>query len=79
MFLQVALKAGCDCAAVIVTNDFSRKIFENFGMENIKTESWNEFKTADGKLMFQNVESNCVSTYFVKLSNDKFSVNCRLE
>ncbi len=39
MFLQVALKAGCDCAAVIVTNDFSRKIFENFGMENIKTES----------------------------------------
>ena len=53
MFLQVALKAGCDCAAVIVTNDFSRKIFENFGMENIKTESWNEFKTADGNLMFQ--------------------------
>jgi hypothetical protein len=69
MFLQVAIKAGCDCAAVIATNDFSRKIFENFGMENIKTKFWNEFKTADGKMMFQNVGSKFVSTHFIRLSN----------
>jgi len=38
--LQVAKKANCDCAIVLSSNDFTRRIFVKLGMETLKKTSW---------------------------------------
>ena len=63
---QVGKKADCDCAIVLSSNDFTRRIFVKLGMDTLKKTSWQDC-TVDGKRVFGDVESEYVSSHFLRL------------
>ena len=66
--LQVAQKAQCDGVTVLATSDYTRRIFNNLGMEVIGTKDWTDLKNpVDGKIIFNNVRSEKATAHFTKL------------
>ena len=63
---KVAKKAGCDCAVVLATNDFTRKIFGKLGMKVLATRPWDQCNY-DNVIIYGQVESQCLSCHYIDL------------
>ena len=62
----MAKKCGCQGAVSVSTNDFSRKIFDNVGMETLRKKNWDEF-VIDGKKVFEDVKSAFCASHFIAI------------
>ena len=63
---KVAKKANCDIATVLASSNYSRKIFNNLGMDTFAKMDWNEM-VYEGKVAFKNVDSDFITTHCIKL------------
>ena len=64
-----AQKAECSAAIVMATSDFSRKIFEKLGFDEISSKEWKDI-VYDGKQAFENVSAENATAHYLKLSNE---------
>ncbi len=64
---KIAKKAGCEGAFVWATSDFSRKIFNNLGMECFHKAQWDSYKLpGTDKLWFDyKVGSECSTQHYM--------------
>ena len=62
----VARKAGCHGASAVATSDYSRKIFNKIGMEEIGSRQWADI-SFDGKRIFAKTESEKLTSHYIKL------------
>lgn len=64
--LKVGKEANCSAAIVLATNDFSRKIFEKVGFEQVQSKNWEDC-IYNGKPAFGKVPSKFASAHYLKL------------
>ena len=53
----------------MATSDFSRKIFEKLGFDEISSKEWKDI-VYDGKQAFENVSAENATAHYLKLSNE---------
>ena len=63
---KMAKKAGCDASVVWASSNYSRKIFVNLGMTTMHRIAWEDL-IYDGQVAFKNVDSDCITSHFIKL------------